>query len=109
MSNSPTVKDIFTFRQNPTSKKDVFFDSHAHIQSEPFDQNRQQIIQNAKDINLRGVVCVGINLQSSQKSLDLHHQNPDFIYPTIGNHPYNANEPFEPIKQLATENKDIIV
>lgn len=109
MSNSPTVKDIFTFRQNPTSKKDVFFDSHAHIQSEPFDQNRQQIIQNAKDINLRGVVCVGINLHSSQKSLDLHHEHPDFIYPTIGNHPYNANEPFEPIKQLATKNKDIIV
>lgn len=108
MSDSPSLKDIFTFRKQPQSFQDIFFDSHAHIQYPEF-KNLDEVIQNAKDVNLRGIVCVGIDKESSQKSLQIHKENSNYVYPTIGNHPYNADHNFQPIYNLAHQNKSTIV
>jgi TatD DNase family protein len=108
MANQPSVKDIFTFKQKSKSFQDVFFDSHAHIQYPDF-TNLPQTIQNAKDVNLRGIVCVGIDKESSLKSLQIHHNNPDYVFSTIGNHPYNADKDFQTIYDLSHQNKDTIL
>ncbi len=108
MSNSPSVPEIFKFQKSPTKKSDVFFDSHAHIQYPEF-KDLDPFIQRAKQIGLRGVVCVGIDHKTSQQALEIHKANSDYIYPTIGNHPYNADQDFQPIYDQAHQYKDSFI
>ena len=108
MSDSPSIKEIFTFQKSPTKFEDVFFDSHAHIQYPEF-KDTQKVVNDSKDINLRGIVCVGIDHKTSLEALEKHKSYPEYIYPTIGNHPYNADKDFQPIYDLAHQHKDTIV
>ena len=41
--------------------------------------------------------------------LDLHQKFPNYVYPTIGNHPYNADQDFQEIYNEAHQNKDVII
>lgn len=108
MTPTPSIQDIFTFKAKPTSWQDIYFDSHAHIQYPEF-TDKNQIIQNAKDVNLRGIVCVGTDINTSTESLDLHTQNSNYVFPTVGNHPYYADQDFEPIYNFAEQHKDKII
>lgn len=108
MSTQPSIKEIFTFQKSPKTFQDLFFDSHAHIQYPEF-KDLNQTIHSAKNVNLRGIICVGIDEETSQKSLQIHTQNPEYILPTVGNHPYNADKEFQPIYNLSHQNKDTIV
>lgn len=108
MPNQPSLPEIFTFQKSPTNFQDIFFDSHAHIQYDEF-PDKQKLVDQSKEINLRGIVCVGIDHTSSRQSLDLHQKFPNYVYPTIGNHPYNADQDFQEIYNEAHQNKDVII
>ena len=67
MPNQPSLPEIFTFQKSPTNFQDIFFDSHAHIQYDEF-PDKQKLVDQSKEINLRGIVCVGIDHTSSRQS-----------------------------------------
>ena len=108
MTAKPTLPQIFTFQKNPTCWEDVFFDSHAHIQYPEF-PDKNLIINNAKSVKLQGIVCVGTELTTSQQAYDLSTTFPDYVFPTAGNHPYNADQDFEPIYNFCHLHKPKII
>ena len=69
----------------------MFIDSHAHLEMEEFDGDRESVLKRALEAGLTHIVTVGTDLQSSGKALDLSEKNP-FVFATVGFHPHNAKD-----------------
>lgn len=73
-----------------------FVDSHAHLEMEQFNADREAVLQRARDAGIETIVAIGSG--TGPGSLDCGVQlaaQHDFIYATIGIHPHEA--------KLATE------
>lgn len=68
-----------------------FIDTHAHLDFEDFDQDRDAVIKNAQNANVSTIINIGINLETSKKSIELAEKY-DFIYATAGIHPHDAGD-----------------
>ena len=69
----------------------MLIDSHAHLDMEDFDANRDQVIKRARLGGIARIVTIGIDLASSRKAIEIANKN-EFIYATVGYHPHNAKE-----------------
>lgn len=69
-----------------------FFDTHAHIDAEVFDEDREEIIERALQAGLTDIVCIGASdgLKSNPRALELAERY-DFIHATVGIHPHDAH------------------
>lgn len=65
-------------------------DSHAHVHFPQFDEDRDAVIDRAREAGLVAIVEIGTNLESSQATVALAEQH-DLIYATVGVHPHDAN------------------
>ncbi len=85
----------------------IFCDTHAHLDFDAFDEDREAVIQRARASGLQFVINIAIDLEASQKSLALARKYPGFIFATAGIHPnYSSNldeTVFTTIKHLATQ------
>lgn len=90
----------------------MFIDSHAHLEMEQFDADREQMIARARDGGVEKIVAIGSG--TGPGSLDcgirLAEQH-DFILATIGIHPHEAklatDADFRELEQLARRPKVI--
>ena len=64
----------------------MYFDSHAHLDDEAFDQDRGQIIERIRSAGVELLLNPGCTLESSRKAADLTAEY-DFIYFAAGIHP----------------------
>jgi TatD DNase family protein len=85
------------------------FDSHCHLQYPDYDHDRDEVIQNAKNVGLTHIICVGTDLEESKKALELAKKHPGYIYATVGNHPYQADKSIDRFEELITNNPNEIV
>jgi len=67
----------------------MFFDSHAHLDDERFDMDRDELISGLPGRGISYVLNAGADMESSQKSADLAVKYP-FIYASVGIHPHDA-------------------
>ncbi len=65
------------------------FDTHAHLNDKAYDQDRDEMIQRARQAGVNLIVNIGFDLTSSRESIDLAEKY-DFIYATVGIHPHDA-------------------
>ncbi|RCW49941.1 MULTISPECIES: TatD family hydrolase [unclassified Halanaerobium] len=65
-------------------------DTHAHLDCEDFDGERDQVIQRAAEKGVNKIVNIGADLQSSRKSVELAEKY-DNIYAAVGVHPHEAD------------------
>jgi TatD DNase family protein len=103
------MKDPFYFDTPIPTSGLPLFDSHAHLQYPDFDHDRDQVIERAKSAGLTHIVCIGTNQSDSLEAIQLAETHPDYIYATVGNHPYNADQPIEPIENLIHQHSKVIV
>lgn len=68
----------------------MLFDSHAHIDSEKFDKDREFVINRAKANNVAYIMNPGADFESSVRAVELAEKN-DFIYAAVGIHPHDAD------------------
>lgn len=66
-------------------------DSHAHLDDEKFDYDRESVINSLKDHGIDRVYNIGADLKSSIASVELADKY-DFIKAVIGVHPHSASE-----------------
>ena len=66
-------------------------DTHSHIYYNSFNDDIDQVIDRAKQNNISKIICVGVDIESSVKSLELA-QKYDIVYATAGYHPHEAKE-----------------
>ena len=69
----------------------MFVDSHAHLDGERFDADRDEVIGRARDAGIRNILAVGTGdgpwtLDCAVKLADKY----SFIYATVGIHPHEA-------------------
>ncbi|MFH1097854.1 MAG: TatD family hydrolase [Candidatus Desantisbacteria bacterium] len=65
-------------------------DTHAHLNDNIFDHDREQVIQDAMRAGLCAIINVGTNLASSKESIELASSH-EIIWATVGVHPHDAS------------------
>lgn len=86
-------------------------DSHAHLMDEMYRNDLLDVIKRCRDNNLKYVVNIGYNEETSRKAVELAEEY-DWMYATIGMHPDECNvaEPdMEFIKDLAKCKKVVAI
>lgn len=69
----------------------VLVDSHAHIDTARFDQDREAVIQRAVAEGITRIVDPGCDLPSSQAALALAKAHPGNVFAGVGVHPHDAS------------------
>jgi TatD DNase family protein len=69
----------------------MYFDTHAHLDDEQFDENRDAVVQRALDAGVRSIVTVGISASTSQTCIELAKRY-DCVHASIGIQPNCCGE-----------------
>lgn len=72
-------------------EQNMLTDTHAHLNDEKFDEDREAVIARAVEQGVTRIVNVGFNRETIPTSLKLAEQY-DFIYSTVGWHPQDAKD-----------------
>ncbi len=73
----------------------MLIDTHSHIYSEDFTQDRDEALQRAYDSGVKKIVLPNIDSGSIRHMLDLSDAYPHFCYPLMGLHPTSVDEDYE--------------
>jgi TatD DNase family protein len=71
-------------------KSELLIDSHAHIDTERFNSDREAVIQAAFEGGVTRIVDPGCDLESSRAALALARAYPGAIFAGVGTHPHEA-------------------
>ena len=87
-----------------------FFDTHAHYNDEKFEEDRDIIINQIKENNIKYVTVVGYNIESSIKAIEIANKY-DNIYATVGISPNDLESEIdlEKIESLAQDKKVVAI
>ncbi|HHV64975.1 MAG TPA: TatD family hydrolase [Peptococcaceae bacterium] len=69
----------------------MIWDTHAHLDNEDFQSDREKVIERAKANGVTNIINVGFSEATSQKAVTLATKYP-FIYATVGIHPHDAKD-----------------
>ena len=67
----------------------MFIDSHSHIYYDVFNDDFIDVINRANDVGVEKIICVGVDLESSEQCINLANKFPN-IYATVGFHPHES-------------------
>ena len=77
----------------------MFIDTHVHLNSKELGMHLDEVISDAFANNVKKMIVVGYDLETSKKAIELAHQF-DWCYAAVGFHPTE-------IKKLLTETKNL--
>ncbi len=84
----------------------MLIDTHTHLDFEHYRQDRDQVIEAAREAGVTALIDVGIDLKTSERALALSRRRKG-IYATVGVHPHHAQDAdekvFERLRQLALD------
>lgn len=90
------------------------FDSHAHLNDEKFNEDREELIEQIKQAGVTKLISAGYSLEGSKEGAKLAKKY-DFIYTTAGISPNDIPQTKEElwimldqIKQMATSNQKVV-
>ncbi len=90
----------------------MLIDTHAHLNTEAFDNDREEVIQRAQDVGVSRIVNIGFNRETIPSSVELA-ETYDFIYTAVGWHPQDAKDMREAdlqwIEQLCSHPKVVAI
>lgn len=66
-----------------------FIDTHCHIYYDKYQNDISDVINRAKDKSIKHIICVGVDLESSEKSIILSDQY-ESVFATVGYHPHES-------------------
>ena len=88
------------------------FDTHAHLASSQLESQLDEVLRNADEQNLQGIVSIGTNLASSKACLELAKAHPK-IYAAVGVHPNDCHQAsdadWEAIQVLAQDERVVAI
>lgn len=86
---------------NPTT---IITDTHTHLYSEEFDQDRGEMIQRAIDAGVSRFFIPAIDAACTQSMYDLEQKYPDNVFLMMGLHPtYVKDNYLDELKHVETE------
>ncbi|WP_044202216.1 TatD family hydrolase [Echinicola pacifica] len=75
-----------------------FVDTHAHIYSQKYNQDRDEVIQRCKLAGVNKIYMPNVDVESIDAMMEAEHRYPDVCVPMMGLHPCDVKKDFE--KQL---------
>ena len=69
----------------------TLFDTHAHLLSEQFDEDRAALIERLPSLGLAGLIEIGTTVEDSREAARLA-AGVDYIYAAVGVHPHEAKD-----------------
>ncbi|WP_304340927.1 TatD family hydrolase [Metaclostridioides mangenotii] len=89
----------------------MLFDSHAHLNDERFDEDRDELIKSLRENNVDLVVNPGADIETSKSAVELSNKY-DFIYAAVGVHPHDVSElddsAIETLREMVTKNNKVV-
>jgi TatD DNase family protein len=89
----------------------MLFDSHAHLNDERFDEDRDELIKSLREKNVDLVVNPGADIETSKSAVELSNKY-DFIYAAVGVHPHDVSElddsAIKTLREMATKNNKVV-
>lgn len=86
-------------------------DTHAHLDSRQYDQDRQEVIDRALEAGVSHMITIGCDLASSRAAVELARRHPA-IYAAVGIHPHDAAElndaALDTLETLARESAKVV-
>ncbi len=80
----------------------ALFDTHAHLLSEQFDEDRAALIKRLPSLGMEGLIEIGTTVDDSRAAARLA-ASVDYIYAAVGVHPHEAKDaPGDYLDQLET-------
>lgn len=73
----------------------IITDTHTHLYSEAFNEDRTEVIQRAIDNNVKRFFIPAIDSETTQAMYDLEKQFPEHVFLMIGLHPTSVSETVE--------------
>lgn len=73
----------------------ILTDTHSHIYSEEFEQDREEMMQRAFDAGVQRIFVPSIDSTYTQKMYDMEKQYPSNVFLMMGLHPTYVKENFE--------------
>ncbi|MCX5699425.1 MAG: TatD family hydrolase [Candidatus Omnitrophica bacterium] len=90
----------------------MLIDTHCHLDFPPFDQDRDLVIQRAKEAGVAYFINIGAALESSAASCELACEYPE-VYASVGVHPHDADtfdfSAEDRLRQLASGGKVVAI
>lgn len=77
----------------------MLIDSHAHIDDQKFNEDREVILENARAAGIEFIINPGADEASSYRAVEMSEKYP-MVYATVGIHPHDAKD-YEPQKHDA--------
>lgn len=69
----------------------MFVDTHAHLDDEKYDKDREDVIKRAEENGVEKIINVSFDLKSAKRAIDLAGQYEN-IYAAVGCHPKSQEE-----------------
>jgi TatD DNase family protein len=73
----------------------MLIDTHAHIYSEDFSNDIDEIVQNAYNNNVKKIVLPNIDSGSAKHLIDLSNSYPHLCFPLMGLHPTSVRDDYK--------------
>jgi TatD DNase family protein len=75
-------------------------DSHAHLADAAFDDDRDAVVQRAREAGIQGIICIGESLAAATRARAIASHVPGLVWWTAGVHPHAARS-FDSARDLA--------
>ena len=75
-------------------------DTHSHIYSEEFDNDRSDVINRALESGVNKIILANVDLESYQPLINTCNVNPGVCFPTVGLHPTSIKENYKDILSI---------
>lgn len=90
----------------------MFIDSHAHLDDDRFDDDREILIESLRANNIDLVFNIGADIKTSKASVELAKKY-DHIYAVVGIHPHDAEDAednyLDILRELSLEEKVVAI
>ncbi len=91
---------------------ELFVDTHAHLDFDLFDEDRELVIQRAIENGVAGIITIGVDLDSSKRAVDIAEKYA-IVFAAVGIHPTECadipDRDFDLIEELAQHEKVVAI
>lgn len=87
-------------------------DTHCHLEMSRFDEDRDSMVERAKEAGVEAIITIGSDIESNIQALRLSEKY-EFVYCSVGIHPHDAKDftenAYEQLRQWTSHRKVVSV
>ncbi len=91
---------------------DLFYDTHAHLNSQDFATDLPQVIERASNVGIQKIISIGTDLEGSRRTIHIAEQYPN-VFAVAGWHPTDVMDAPDdlktPLRELARHPKVVAI